>query len=459
MSDKSHILIVDDERSMQEFLEIFFRRDGHVVSVASGTSDARERLLADQVDLVISDMQMPDGSGLEVLQAVQQHCPEVPVIMITAYATTDSAIAAMKDGAYDYVTKPFKVDELGVVVDKALEKKKLTTENRRLRSELRTQAKARSMIGNSGVMQRVFEMVGRVAETKTNVLVSGDSGTGKELVARAIHDESERCAAPFVAVNCGAIPANLLESELFGHVRGAFTGAVGNKEGLFEIAEGGTLFLDEIGELPPPLQVKLLRAIQEKTIRRVGDTGDRVIDARIISATNRDLEAEVAAGRFREDLYYRLNVINVHLPPLRDRGDDIELLAHHFLGQINEETGTTLSLNPELLQALRSHPWPGNIRELQNEIRRVHTLADGELDPAHLSSRVTKEKATDCVQTGLDQVREAGSLKDAIEQLEAQWIAQALQRCDGHRGQVCDWLGIPKTTLYAKMRRYGLSND
>ena len=315
------------------------------------------------------------------------------------------------------------------------------------------------IIGNDSDLIATKNLIQRVATSDTPILITGESGTGKELAARLLHEQSQRASGPFVSENCGAISENLLETELFGCMKGAYTGATSDRPGLFELAHGGTIFLDEIGDTSPGLQKKLLRVIQERVLRRVGGQESIEIDVRIVSATNKDLSRAVQDRIFREDLYYRLNVINVHLPPLRDRGDDIELLAQHFLDQINEETGTTLSLNPELLQALRSHPWPGNIRELQNEIRRVHTLADGELDAAHLSLRVTKKKATDCVQTGLDQVREAGSLKDAIEQLEAQWIAQALERCDGHRGQVCDWLGIPKTTLYAKMRRYGLSND
>jgi len=455
MNEQRHILIVDDERGMQEFLEIFFRREGHVVSIAAGAGDARARLLEDQVDLVISDMQMPDGSGLDVLRAVQEHCPEVPVIMITAFATTDSAIAAMKEGAYDYVTKPFQVDELGVVVGKALEKKQLTLENRRLRSELRTQAKSRSMIGNSAVMQRVFDMVSRVAETKTNVLVSGESGTGKELVARAIHDESGRADAPFVAVNCAAIPSNLLESELFGHMKGSFTGAVSNKEGLFEVAEGGTLFLDEVGELSPELQVKLLRAIQEKTLRRVGGTTDRVVDVRILSATNRELEAEVAAGRFREDLYYRLNVIQIPLPPLRDRTEDIPLLAHRFIERFSREFGKEVAhIDPEAMEVLLAYRYPGNVRELENVIERAVALSRGstiglESMPPTLLRGGSLDTAMEIPETGVD-------LDELVSSYERRLIEQALHRAGGVKKRAAELLGLSFRSLRYRLDKLGL---
>jgi two-component system response regulator PilR (NtrC family) len=455
MSDGSHILIVDDERGMQEFLEIFFRREGHTVSVASGATEARECLEADEVDVVVSDMQMPDGSGLDVLHAVQETCPEVPVIMITAFATTDSAIAAMKEGAYDYVTKPFKVDELGVVVAKALEKKRLTRENRRLRSELRSQARHRTMIGSSAVMQRVFEMVGRVADTKTNVLVTGESGTGKELVARMIHEQSGRSEAPFVAVNCGAIPGNLLESELFGHVRGAFTGAVGNKEGLFEAAESGTLFLDEVGELTPALQVKLLRAIQEKTIRRVGGTGDRRVDVRIISATNRQLEDEVAAGRFREDLYYRLNVIQIHLPPLRDRPEDVPLLVHRFVDRYARELGKDpVPVDAEAMDLLIAYGYPGNVRELENVIERAVALSRGDsigvdLMPPTLLRPPESAVAATIPQGGID-------LDALLADYERSLIAEALRMCGGVKKHAARLLGLSFRSLRYRLDKLGM---
>ncbi|HEU4427529.1 MAG TPA: sigma-54 dependent transcriptional regulator, partial [Myxococcota bacterium] len=361
------VLVVDDERGMRDFLEIFFRREGMEVSTAASVDEALAQLGADEFDLVMTDVQMPGRSGLELLRAVKESSPETVVIVITAFATAETAIEAMKQGAYDYLTKPFKVDEVRLVVGKALEKKLLTVENKRLRSELRTQAKQRVLIGTSPAMQRVYDLMAQVAATRTSVLVCGESGTGKELVARGIHDLSERRDKPFVAVNCGAIPENLLESELFGHVKGAFTGAVQNKPGLFEVAHGGTLFLDEVGELPATLQVKLLRAIQERTIRRVGGNSDIAVDVRIVTATNRDLHADSQAGRFREDLYYRLNVIQIPLPPLRERAEDIPLLAQHFLEKFaREQAKPALQLSDAALARLLTYDFRGNVRELEN---------------------------------------------------------------------------------------------
>ncbi len=317
MTGMARILVVDDELSMQEFLEIFFRSEGYDVVTAGDVASGRLHLESGDFDVLITDVQMPDGSGLDLLEAAHEHSPDTMVIMITAFASTESAITAMKQGAYDYITKPFNVDEIRIVVEKALEKKLLSSENKRLRTELRSQERDRSIIGNSQPMQRIFELVHQVADTKATVLVTGESGTGKEMVARALHQGGERSEKPIVVVNCAAIPENLLESELFGHVKGAFTGAIQNKAGLFEVADRGTLFLDEVGELPASLQVKLLRVIQERTFRRVGGTRDQKVDVRIVAATNRRLEEEVRAGRFREDLYYRLNVIEIRLPTLR----------------------------------------------------------------------------------------------------------------------------------------------
>ncbi|MCA9510708.1 MAG: sigma-54-dependent Fis family transcriptional regulator [Myxococcales bacterium] len=455
MNDAAHILVVDDEQSLREFLEIFFRRAGHVVSTAAGVEQARALLEADDVDVVVSDMQMADGSGLDVLRHVQASCPETPVIMITAFATTDSAIAAMKDGAYDYITKPFKVDELGVVVGNALEKRRLTSENRRLRTELRTQARQRRIVGNSAEMQRVFEMIAQVAGTKTNVLVSGESGTGKELVARAIHEQSGRADAPFVAVNCGAIPENLLESELFGHMKGAFTGAVQNKEGLFETADGGTLFLDEVGELSQPLQVKLLRAIQEKTIRRVGGTSDRRVDARIISATNRRLEEEVAAGRFREDLYYRLNVIQIALPPLRERRGDVPLLVHRFLERFSQELGKEVGdVDADAMELLTEYAYPGNVRELENVIERAVALSRGgaiglaEMPPTLLRP-ADPEGAPSIPTAGVD-------LDRLIADYERSLIGEALRMTGGVKKRAARLLGVSFRSLRYRLDKLGM---
>jgi two-component system response regulator PilR (NtrC family) len=390
MTAKGRILVVDDERSMQEFLEIFFRSEGYEVTTAADLESALLHVEGDEFDVVVSDIQMPGGDGIELLHAVREISPETVVIMMTAFACTETAIAAIRDGAYDYITKPFKVEEVRIVVEKALEKKLLSTENRRLRSELRS--RDRSIIGSSPPLQRIFEIIAQVADNKANVLLSGESGTGKEMVARAIHGMGERRNLPFVAVNCAAIPENLLESELFGHVKGSFTGAIQNKIGLFESADKGTLFLDEVGDLSLPLQVKLLRVIQDKSIRRVGGTDDRRVDARIIAATNRRLDEEIAAGRFREDLYYRLNVIEIPMPPLRERRDDIPLLVAHFVEKYARDLGKPVEgVSEAALNRLAEYRFPGNVRELENVIERAVALSRGptieleSLPPAVLS--------------------------------------------------------------------------
>ncbi|MGH0037794.1 MAG: sigma-54-dependent transcriptional regulator [Myxococcota bacterium] len=457
MSDKARILVVDDEQSMREFLEIFFRREGYDVTTASDAQTAIVRIENDDFDVVISDMQMPEGSGLDILERVNEIAPETVFIVITAFASTDSAISAMREGAYDYITKPFKVDEIRVTVEKALEKKLLATENRRLRTELRGQVRHRAIIGNGPSMQRVFDLVAQVADTKTNVLVSGESGTGKELVARAIHDQSDRSARPFVAVNCGAIPENLLESELFGHVKGAFTGAVQTKEGLFETADGGTLFLDEVGELTVPLQVKLLRAIQEKTIRRVGGTTDSRIDVRIISASNRDLQVEVEEGRFREDLYYRLNVIQVELPSLRERTEDIPLLVHHFIEKYADELGKPIEgISDEALERLCSHAFPGNVRELENLIERAVALARGpeigaENLPTNLSGRVDQTVPTRIPEEGVD-------LDQLMNAYESALLCEALSATGGVKKRAAQLLGISFRSFRYRLEKLGLDD-
>lgn len=319
-----------------------------------------------------------------------------------------------------------------------------------------------TMIGQHPDILAMQQLIDRIAPSGAPILITGESGTGKELAARSIHQQSERASGPFISENCGALAENLLETELFGCMKGAFTGATNDRPGLFELAHGGTIFLDEIGDTSAGLQKKLLRVIQEGVVRRVGGQESIDVDVRVLSATNRELSSEVRNGRFREDLYYRLNVINVHLPPLRDRGEDITLIARHFLDGLNEDTGTRKQMTADLIAALLDHGWPGNIRELQNEMRRVHALGGDQLDTEFLSQRVggPAEDSTrpEGGPSGLDRIQDAGSLKEAIEKLEAEWIAEALDRFDGHRGQVCQWLGIPKTTLYAKMRRYGLSD-
>jgi two-component system response regulator PilR (NtrC family) len=455
---KARILVVDDEQSMREFLEIFLRREGYDVVTAADVDTALLHLEADEVDLAITDMQMPGKTGLDLLLAAREVSPETILIVVTAFGTTDSAIAAMKEGAYDYLTKPFKVDELRIVIEKALEKKLLSKENRRLRRELQSHSRDRNIIGHSPAMQIVYDLIAQVAETKTNVLVSGESGTGKELVARAIHEQSDRFDQPFVAINCGAIPENLLESELFGHVKGAFTGAVQTKEGLFEAANRGTLFLDEIGELSQPLQVKLLRALQERSIRRVGDTVDRKIDVRIVSATNRHLEEEVAAGRFREDVYYRLNVIQLVLPPLRDRLDDIPLLAQHFIRSFAEDIGKHVeAMDDEVYEVLAGYAFPGNVRELENLIERAVALTRGPIIGTDLlPASVTEARE---VKAEVRITEEGVHLEELVADYEGSLLREALVLSGGVKKKAARLLGVSFRSFRYRVEKLGLEDS
>ncbi|MDJ0786525.1 MAG: sigma-54 dependent transcriptional regulator [Myxococcota bacterium] len=458
MSETARILVVDDERSMQEFLEIFFRREGYDVTTAGDFETARMAVESDEFDVVISDIQLADHDGLDLLRCVKDVSPETVAIMITAFATTETAITAMKEGAYDYVTKPFKVDELRLVVEKALEKKELTQENQRLRSELRSHTRHRTLVGTSAAMQQVYDLVAQVATTKTNVLVTGESGTGKELVARAIHEQSDRSDRPFVAVNCGAIPENLLESELFGHVKGAFTGAVQNKEGLFETADKGTLFLDEVGELPQPLQVKLLRAIQDKTVRRVGGNTDESIDVRIVTATNRDLSEEAAAGRFREDLYYRLNVIQVALPPLRERMEDVPLLLRHFLEKYADEVGKEVDgFDDEAMARIEAYAFPGNVRELENMVERAVALTrDASIGVENLPPAILEERRDAPVVSLPD---DGSNLDELVNEFERTILREALGRAGGVKKRAAQLLGISFRSFRYRLEKLGIEGS
>ena len=459
MSAKARILVVDDERSMQEFLEIFFRSEGYDVVTAGDVDTALAHLESDDFDVVISDIQMPGRSGIDLVHAAYELSPETVVIMITAFASTETAITAMKEGAYDYVTKPFKVDELRIVVEKALEKKLLSSENRRLRRELRSQNRDRTIIGNSAAIRRVSELITQVADSKANVLISGESGTGKEVVARAIHRGGPRRDEPFVAVNCAAIPETLLESELFGHVRGAFTGAVQNKEGLFEAADGGTLFLDEVGELTLAVQVKLLRAIQEKSFRRVGGSGDTRANVRIIAASNRRLEEEVASGRFREDLYYRLNVIEIPLPSLRERREDIPLLVTHFIEKYaNELEKDVARVTDEALARLTEYPFPGNVRELENVIERAVALSRSDvIDVESLPPAVLNPTA----QVGSPRItsKEGVDLEAMLNQYESELLKEALQAANGVKKRAAQLVGVSFRSFRYRLEKLGLDHS
>ena len=446
----SRILVVDDELSMRELLELFFLREGHTVDVAADGSEGVRRLHEQEYDLVITDLRMPKTHGMVVLEQCRDLYPDSPVIVMTAFASTETAIQAMKMGAYDYFTKPFKLDEVKAVIDKALERRLLVQENKQLRAELTERHTVGGIIGRSERMREVFDLVRRVARTRTNVLILGESGTGKELVARAIHDQSERAERPFLVINCAAIPENLLESELFGHKRGTFTGATADREGLFAAADGGTLLLDEIGELPLAMQVKLLRVLQERKVKAVGDLREVAIDVRVVAATNRDLEAEVRSGGFREDLYYRLNVISIELPPLRERPSDIPLLAHHFLRKYATEFCKQVTdISPDALQLLLAWPFTGNVRELENVIERAVALEEDDQItvrslPAHLRKRPEPASATG---PELELPDHGVNLEGVVDDVERKLITQALERTGGRKKEAARLLGISFRSL------------
>src|SRR5882724_2067933 len=439
---KARVLIVDDEKSMRDLLSITLEKEGYDVSVAAGGEPAIEMLHRDSVDVVITDLRMPKVDGLQVLRAAKEISPDTTVIMITAVASTESAVEAMKLGAYDYITKPFKLDEVNLIVRNALERKRLRDENLYLRRQLETQHRFENIIGKS-------------ADSPSTAMITGESGTGKELVARAIHFNSFRRDKPFVSVNCGAIPEGLMESELFGHVRGAFTGAVANKVGLFSAAEAGTLFLDEITEIPPLLQVKLLRAIQLREIRRVGDTKDIKMDVRLIAASNRDLEGAVEEGVLREDLFYRLNVIPIQLPPLRDRREDIPLLVAHFLQKFGKELGKDVrGVAPEAMSVLERYHWPGNIRELENVLERAIVLGAGEmLGVDSLPESVRRERPV----KGLDNVEipEDGlDLEATLDTIEGRYLQRALDRTGGVQTKAAELLKMTFRQFRYKLQKH-----
>jgi two-component system response regulator PilR (NtrC family) len=450
----ARILVVDDERSMRDLLAITLKQAGHDVVLADGGEQAVEALRSDAFDLVITDLRMRKVDGLGVLRAAREHSPGTVVLVVTAYASTGTAVEAMKLGAYDYLTKPFKLDEIRLTVDKALERKRLHDENQALRRELARERGRTRFVGRSAAMREVLETVRKAAESTSTVMITGESGTGKELVAHAIHQEGPRRDGPFVSVNCGAIPEGLMESELFGHVKGAFTGAVANAPGLFAAAEGGTLFLDEITEVPVAVQVKLLRAIQEREVRRVGDTRDVKVDVRLIAASNRDLGRAVAEGRLREDLFYRLNVIPIHLPPLRERREDIPLLAAHFIEKVSRALGRAPKpITPEAMAALERYHWPGNVRELENVIERAIVLGSGEtldvdaLPPALLGPRTTDDLPLDLPPGGLD-------LDDLLDRIERRYLELALRRTGGVQTRAAELLGLSFRQFRYKLQKH-----
>ncbi len=455
------ILVVDDEPSMRELLQIVLRREGYSVRLAENGRTALSTLEREPADVLISDIKMPDMSGVDVLREAKRLDPDLVGIMVTAFASTETAVEALRLGAYDYLTKPFDVDELKAKVRNAFERRELRQENVLLKRALRSASEFSNIIGRSKPMQAVFDLVETIAPTNSTILITGESGTGKELVARAIHFNSLRRERSFVALNCGALPETLLESELFGHVRGAFTGAAGNKKGLIETAERGTVFLDEISEMSPMMQVKLLRVLQERKFRRVGGTEEIDADIRIIAATNRELGRMVAEGRFREDLYYRINVIPVQLPPLRERREDIPLLAEHFLAKYRTQMGkTTSSVSPAALQALEAFDWPGNVRQLENIIERAVALERGpSVQPESLPSDITSRVPDRSEAADRDEAKlpEAGlDLPRHLESQEREYVAQALRQTLGRHDKAARLLGISPRQFRYLLDKYAL---
>jgi len=451
------ILIVDDEAGMRDMLSILLRKEGYGVAVADRAERAIEMVSKGEFDLVMSDISMPGKSGLEVLRQARVASPDTPVILITAYASTESAVEALKLGAYDYLIKPFDVEELKNVVRNALEKRRLETENRVLKRELKQKTGPDTLVGESPRMREVLALVDRIAPTHSTVLIVGESGTGKELAARAIHASSPRRDRPFVSINCGALPDELLESELFGHTRGSFTGAVTSKKGLFEVADGGTIFLDEIGDTSPAMQVKLLRVLQERRIRRVGGTDETEVNVRVLAATNHDLEALVREKRFREDLYYRINVIQIQMPALREKREDIPRLVDHFVSKYSALMGKKVSgVNEEARRSLQQHEWPGNVRELENVIERAVALANGDvLGPADLSrdlggaARAARDLPAELTDAGID-------LERQLEGLREHFMSLALDRASGVQTRAAELLGMSFRSFRYFAKKYHL---
>jgi DNA-binding NtrC family response regulator len=450
---KPQLIVLDDEQRMVDILAMVLRREGYEVQPFVRPADALQTLRAEPFDLLITDLKMPGMDGLAILQQAKAIDPELPVILITAHATIATAITAIRNGAFDYIEKPFDNDELKALVHRALEVTWLARENRYLRAELKQRYALEAVVAESAAMRAVLDLVRRAARSRSTVLITGESGTGKEMIARAVHYHSERVGQSFVAVNCKAFAEGVLESELFGHEKGAFTGADRAKPGLFERADGGTLFLDEIGEVTGDFQGKLLRVLQERKFQRVGGAAERSADVRIVAATNRDLRAEVAAGRFREDLYFRLAVIPIHLPPLRERREDVLPLARHFLAKWNAELSRKLlGWTPEVETYLLKHAWPGNVRELENTIERGVVLARGEriaLDDLliEVEPESTPKGETDA----------PGDLQSFLDQAAAERIRTVLNEVHGGRVEAARRLGVDRTTLYRLIRKYKIA--
>jgi two-component system response regulator PilR (NtrC family) len=457
MSEKGTVLVIDDEEVMREILESLLTQEGYRVKLASTGTEGLEIAGREPVDVAIVDVMLPDRSGIDVLDDLKRSDPELVVVMITAFASVETAIEAMKRGAFDYVTKPFKNDEVRVVVANSMKQRRLVDENRTLKEALHDRQRFDVLVGKSARMQEVYALIQQVAPSKSTVLITGESGTGKELVARAIHNYSARKQKPFVPVNSGSLPPDLLESNLFGHVKGAFTGAVSPKKGLFEMADEGSIFLDEIATVPLETQAKLLRVIQEKEFMRLGGVDTIRVDVRIIAATNSDLKSLVDDGSFREDLYYRLNVINLFLPPLRQRKEDIPLLAQHFLKKYGDENGRQgLSVASDAVQSLLDYDWPGNVRELENVIERAVVLSDGSV----INRRLIPEHVRSGQSFRLPQVvvpEEGLSFRDTVIGFEKRLIESSLKTSGGVQKKAAQLLGLKPTTLNEMIKRYNIT--
>ena len=450
-----NIVVVDDELGLRHTLTLILGAEGHETRAAANGESALEMLAQQDADLVLCDVRMPGIDGLTFLDRYREASGRALVIMMSAYGDDDSALDAIKRGAYDFLQKPFRADQVLLVVRKAIEREGLRQQVLLLHEEIAALRAPHGIVGHSDALQQAIAVARKVAKHPSTVLVTGESGSGKELIAGLIHEAGPRANAPFVAVNCGAIPEQLLESELFGHARGAFTGAVDQRSGLFEEANGGTLFLDEIGELPVPLQVKLLRALQEGEVRRVGDNSPRTVDVRVIAATSRDLEAEVRTGRFRADLFYRVNVVKIHLPPLRERREDIPELVRHFIGVFNKRLELKIAgVAPAAMRLLMDYPWPGNVRELENVVERAMVLAEGtQVDVAHLPPSVLSRE-TLAAGNGNDDLDL--SVKRRTEALERVLIERALKQTNGNRTRAARLLDLSHRALLYKIKEYGL---
>ncbi|MEW6377606.1 MAG: sigma-54 dependent transcriptional regulator [Thermodesulfobacteriota bacterium] len=449
------ILIIDDEENFRHMLSVILKKERYEVETASNGEEGIQKIISSPFDQVLCDIRMPQMDGLEFLRETQKMNVDATIIMMSAYGTVDIAIEAMKLGAYDYISKPFKPDEIILTLRKAEEREQLRKENQQLRRAVEKEYSFENILSKNPKMQEIFDVIRKVASYKSTILITGDSGTGKELIARALHYHSDRSKNPFVPVNCGAIPENLLESELFGHVKGAFTDAIRTKKGLFEEADGGTLFLDEIGELPATLQVKLLRVLQEGEIRRIGESKPIKIDVRIVSATVKDLIKEVNEGRFRDDLFYRLNVLPIHIPPLRERKEDIPLLINHFIKKYSQSMNkNVMGIDPKALEIMMNYKWYGNVRELENTIERTIVLSDGEnIELENLPPEIREFQEE--VQLG-PLVEEEYSIKKASKMLEANLIKKALRKTKGNHTHAARLLEISHRALLYKIKEYGI---